>query len=28
VYADIPDRADMLTALLRRVSRDEVEVVG
>ncbi|MEQ1565696.1 MAG: DEAD/DEAH box helicase [Myxococcota bacterium] len=28
VYADIPDRASMLAELVRRVSRDEVEVVG
>jgi superfamily II RNA helicase len=28
VYQDIPDRADVIAALVRRVSRDEVEVVG
>jgi ATP-dependent RNA helicase HelY len=28
VYAEIPDRADMLAELARSVSRDEVEVVG
>ncbi|MEZ4238982.1 MAG: DEAD/DEAH box helicase [Myxococcota bacterium] len=28
VYADIPDRAQMLAQLARAVSRDEVEVVG
>jgi superfamily II RNA helicase len=28
VYRDIPDRAEVIATLLRRVSRDEVEVVG
>ncbi len=28
VYRDIPDRKDLIAALVRRVSRDEVEVVG
>jgi superfamily II RNA helicase len=28
VYRDIPDRANVIAALVRRVSRDEVEVVG
>ena len=28
VYADVPDRRQMLTDLIRTVSRDEVEVVG
>jgi superfamily II RNA helicase len=28
VYRDIPDRVGMIAALVRRVSRDEVEVVG
>lgn len=28
VYGDVPERVEMLSALLRRVSRDEVEVVG
>jgi hypothetical protein len=28
VYGEVPDRVEMLSALLRRVSRDEVEVVG